>query len=58
MLSVAELQEATGEVLVGKYMLAGGYPLAVFIGGALAKADDLIKNSGDQYELMMSMRQI
>ena len=51
MITIEELEKHTGPVMVGKYILEGGYALAVFMGGALAMADELVKNSGDRYEI-------
>jgi hypothetical protein len=51
MISVAELQEKYGPLFVGKYALASNYPLAIFRGGTLAKADKLIKEQRERYEV-------
>ena len=51
MIEVAELEELIGPVLVGKHLLADGYPLAMFRGGALAVAEDRIKSDLERYQV-------
>ena len=51
MVSVDELNRLGFPVTVGKYMLSGNYPLAIFRGGALTKAEELIKASEAKYEV-------
>ena len=46
-----ELEREAGPLYVGKYLLANDVPMALFRGGALAKADELIKARGDLYEV-------
>lgn len=51
MVSVQEIVENGLPVKVAKYMLEGNYPLAIFNGGALTKAEDLIKGAETKYEI-------
>ena len=51
MVSVDELNAHGFPVTVGKYMLSGNYPLAIFRGGALTKAEELIKGAEQTYEV-------
>ena len=51
LIEVAELEVLSGPVLVGKHLLADGYPLAVFRGGALAIAEERIKSDIERYQV-------
>jgi len=51
MVAVRELRERGAPVLVARYLLEGKYPLALFRGGALSLADQLVKSAGAQYEV-------
>ena len=51
MVAVRELRERGAPVQVAKYLLKGRYPLALFRGGSLSLADQLIKAAGAQYEI-------
>lgn len=51
MVSVKEIQETGFPVKIAKYMLKGDYPLAIFNGGALTKAEELIKGAEERYEI-------
>ena len=51
MVSVKEIHDHGIPVKVAKYMLKGNYPLAIFSGGALTKAEDLIKGAEEAYEI-------
>ena len=51
MVSVKEINDSGIAVKVAKYMLKGNYPLAIFNGGALTKAEDLIKGAEEVYEI-------
>lgn len=48
---IAELAGAGFEVLVAKFALAAGNPLACFRGGGLAEADRLAKDGSDRYAI-------
>lgn len=49
MVSVAELEDEGLPVLIGKYELQSRYPMAVFRGGALTRAEEKIKESEEKY---------
>ncbi|MBT6178564.1 MAG: DUF3095 domain-containing protein [Deltaproteobacteria bacterium] len=49
MVSVAELEDEGLPVLVGKYELQSRYPMAVFRGGALTRAEAKVKESEEKY---------
>ena len=51
MISVKELVALEGPVQVAKFLLEGNYPLAVFRGGALSKAEEQIKGFPEKYEV-------
>ena len=51
MLSVGELKGYGASILVGKFMTAGRCPIAVFRGGGLSVADELIKNHPEKFEI-------
>ncbi|NCG19887.1 MAG: DUF3095 family protein [Rhodobacterales bacterium] len=51
MVAVRELRERGIPVLVAKYLLERRYPMALFRGGALSLADQLIKTAGASYEV-------
>ena len=51
MVSVSELTALAGPILVGKFLLGSTYPLAVFRGGALSAADELMKRDVERYEV-------
>ena len=51
MVSVDELNTLGFPVAVSKYMLKGNYPLAIFRGGALTKAEELIKGGEQSYQV-------
>ena len=50
LVSVVELN-ILASVAVSKYMLKGNYPLAIFRGGALTKAEELIKGGEQSYQV-------
>ena len=54
MVSVSELTALAGPILVGKFLLGSTYPLAVFRGGALSAADELMKRDVERYEVSES----
>ena len=51
MIQVAQLKATAGPVYVAKFLLSGQYPLALFRGGALSKADTMIKQDAERYEI-------
>jgi hypothetical protein len=51
MVSIAELEEENLPVLVAKYQLKSQYPLAVFRGGALTRAEEKVKADEAKYEI-------
>ena len=51
MVSVAELEKENLPVLVAKYQLKSQYPLAVFRGGALTRAEEKVKADEAKYEI-------
>lgn len=51
MVSVQELHDQGLPVRIAKFRLEGNYPLAIFSGGALTRADKLIKNEADRYSV-------
>lgn len=48
---VSELEEKAGPLYIAKYLLPNDVPMTLFRGGALAKADQLIKTERDLYEV-------
>lgn len=51
MVSVAELESMGHPVRIAKYLIEGNVPQAIFRGGALTKAEELIKQK-DSYEII------